>query len=206
MSENESKPEAIALFDLDGTLCDFAAGMEKEMKPLEGPGEKWDYQAYDQDTEPDYMRARRRLAKSKPGFWSSLPKYKPGFEILSEVVRHGFRIVIFTKAPLGQLGAFTEKAEWCREHLITFQYDLSMVTDKGLHYGKMLVDDWPPYIEKWLVHRPRGTVIMPDHKYNKDFSHPQVFRYLDRITVLDHRNEQWTLPQIVKKIREQCAP
>lgn len=46
----------------------------------------------------------------------------------------------------------------------------------GVH-GKILVDDWPPYITRWLEWRPRGLVIMPTQKHNAEYTHPQVIRY-----------------------------
>lgn len=164
------------LFNLDGTLCDFAGGMARFMQPLEGPGESHDYDNYSQDVEPNYMRARRRMVKQLPGFWRNLAPYEPGFQLLKLARDAGLRLVIFTKGPIGQPRAFMEKVEWCRTH-IGEDFDISLVTDKGLHYGKILVDDWPPYIEKWLAHRPRGRVIMPLHPYNKTFEHPQVVRF-----------------------------
>ena len=44
-------------------------------------------------------------------------------------------------------------------------------------YGKVLVDDWPEYISRWLKWRPRGLVIMPASQSNAGFTHPQVIRY-----------------------------
>lgn len=165
--------DKIALFDLDGTLADFVAGMRKEMIPLHSPGESWDYDTYDQENEPDFMRARRRLVKNRPGFWRNLPLYQPGFKLLTLAVNIGFHITVFTKAPRNQPSAFAEKAEWCIEHLSPLLgangYDIAMVTDKGGTYGRLLVDDWPSYIERWLQHRPRGKVVMPAHGYNKNY-------------------------------------
>jgi len=54
---------------------------------------------------------------------------------------------------------------------------VTLTEDKGLVYGKVLVDDWPPYIERWLTWRPRGLVIMPARRWNATFTHPQVLRY-----------------------------
>jgi len=54
---------------------------------------------------------------------------------------------------------------------------ITMTGNKGLVYGKILVDDFPPYIEAWLKHRPRGLVIMPAHRWNEKFQHPNVLRY-----------------------------
>jgi hypothetical protein len=55
--------------------------------------------------------------------------------------------------------------------------DITVTRDKGLVYGKILVDDYPKYIEKWLAHRHRGLVIMHAGVLNKGYSHPQVIRY-----------------------------
>jgi hypothetical protein len=45
-----------------------------------------------------------------------------------------------------------------------------------LVYGKVLYDDFPPYILRWLEWRPRGKVLMLDAQHNRDFTHPNVFR------------------------------
>ena len=44
-------------------------------------------------------------------------------------------------------------------------------------YGKVLYDDYPDYIERWLKHRPRGLVVMPVNDHNKSFDHPNVFKW-----------------------------
>jgi 5'-nucleotidase len=41
----------------------------------------------------------------------------------------------------------------------------------------VLVDDWPPYVERWLQWRPRGLVILPAQRWNEGFSHPNALRY-----------------------------
>ena len=52
-----------------------------------------------------------------------------------------------------------------------------LTRDKSIVYGKVLFDDWPEYVIKWLKYRPRGLVIMLDHIWNRDFHHPQVVKY-----------------------------
>jgi len=163
--------DKIALFDMDGTLADFVKGMQDGMKPLEGPGENWDYDNYDQDNELAFMKARRRLVKNRPGFWRELPPYFPGFQLLTMAAEIGFRIMVFTKVPMRQPSAAAEKIEWCHRTLDPLLghegYDMALVSNKGFTYGRILVDDWPPYINAWMKHRPRGKVIMPAHKYNQ---------------------------------------
>ena len=80
-----------------------------------------------------------------------------------------------TKAPGSVPVAWTQKAEWIDKTLP--KIPITMTGDKGLVYGKILVDDFPPYIEAWLKHQPRGLVIMPAHRWNKDFKHPNILRY-----------------------------
>lgn len=38
------------------------------------------------------------------------------------------------------------------------------------------LDDYPPYVKKWLKHRPRGRVLMLATPYNQDYRHDQVLR------------------------------
>lgn len=197
------KSEPVALVDMDGTIANFSKGLGDAMKTLETPEEngKWDYEDYDQDTEPDFMKARRRLVKHVPGFWRNLPRIERGFKILDILTELDFDIIIFTKAPTHQPSAFMEKAEWCEENLVGYKYKLSMVQDKGLHYGKLLVDDWPKYVSRWLQFRPRGHVIMPSCKYNRDFNHDQVIRYEGNSAA-----EIQMIAARIAQIRRECRP
>jgi len=175
--------DKIALFDMDGTLADFAGGLQAVMQPMQSPGEQCDYDSYDQDNEPDFMKARRRAAKNQPGFWRDLPPHQPGFDLLAAAVQIGYRITIFTKAPMSQPAALSEKLQWCHQHLNpvlgSCGYQMAMVSEKGYTYGRILVDDFPGYIRPWLKNRPRGQVIMPAHGYNNDAfgSQDRVLRY-----------------------------
>lgn len=70
-----------------------------------------------------------------------------------------------------------EKVEWCHKNLpMEKGISVSLVENKGLVYGRVLVDDYPPYVESWLKWRPRGLVIMPAHDHNVSFSHPNVIK------------------------------
>ena len=67
-----------------------------------------------------------------------------------------------------------EKLQWCDRHLAGFPHQVTIIMDRGLVYGRLLVDDYPEYVLRW---RKRGTVILPDQPWNRDFQHPQVYRY-----------------------------
>ena len=68
------------------------------------------------------------------------------------------------------------KKKWIDKNLGE-DVDFTITRDKGLVYGKVLVDDYPQYIERWLKWRERGLVIMPANESNKYFNHQQVIRY-----------------------------
>lgn len=193
-------PEPIALFDLDGTLADFDSSMRAHMQEMATPGEVAFY--VDQEEEPPHIKARRRLVKNKPGFWSSLPRLDLGYQILRLCLTLKYKINVLSKAPTKQSNAWSEKAEWCSENLIRVfpdhQINISLVQDKGLHYGAVLVDDWPEYVARWLQFRPRGLVIMPAQEWNVDFAHPQVIR-----ATPSNGNIVY---DALEKRRHQCAP
>jgi hypothetical protein len=167
--------ELIALVDLDGTLADFDGAMNRDLKRLAAPGEKlkesWEYY----DCMPGHIKERRRIIKSQPGWWRNLQPIPKQFAILDMFRDHGFTIHILTKGPVKDSAAWEEKVEWCKQHVPDAQITITM--DKGLMYGKVLMDDFPPYIDRWLMWRPRGLVIMPEYPWNKTFEHDQVIPY-----------------------------
>lgn len=182
----------VALFDLDGTLADFPWAMERALKKLAAPGEQAYYE--EQEDEPAHITARRRMIKYVPGFWRDLPVFRLGFDILDACNYIGFSINVLTKAPKTNYQAWAEKAEWCTKN-IKVDHTVTMSEDKGLVYGKVLVDDWPKYVNRWLEHRPRGLVIMPAQKYNERFEHSNVIRYTGE-------NIQQVLAALYKKKEE----
>ena len=165
--------ENIALFDLDGTLADFDGAMTRDLAAIAAPGEEkidpWDR------TKP-WMKERRHLVMRQPGWWKNLLCLRSGSDILDIAINLGFECHVLTKGPSASSIAWGEKVEWCHKNL-PLQVKITLTEDKGLVYGKVLVDDWPEYIERWLKWRPRGLVIMPDRPYNKNFEHPNVLRY-----------------------------
>jgi FMN phosphatase YigB (HAD superfamily) len=177
MSENTAKlAEPIALFDLDGTLADYDAAMRRDMRLLQSPGEpEWIAHV---DDEPEYLRERSQLIRRQPGWWENLERYPPGFEILSVARELKFQCHVLTKGPASAASSWTEKLRWCQKHIPDLL--VTVTQDKGLVYGKVLVDDWPAYVSRWLEWRPRGVVIMPAHSWNEEFKHPNVLRYVGR--------------------------
>jgi FMN phosphatase YigB (HAD superfamily) len=175
--------EPIALFDLDGTLADYDSAMRRDMRLLQSPGEP-DWGAHIED-EPEYLRERSSLIRRVPGWWENLDKHPPGFEILSVARELKFQCHVLTKGPASASSSWTEKLRWCQKHVPDLL--VTVTQDKGLVYGKVLVDDWPPYVRRWLEWRPRGLVIMPAHPWNEGVTHPNVIRYVDRQSLTEVR-------------------
>lgn len=171
--------EPVALIDMDGTLCDFAGAMDEALMALMSPLEKMDAVARQlvpgDPSETKWLKARKRLIKAQPGFWRNLAPIPEGFAVLEHVRRAGFSLNILTKGPFRTTSAWSEKVDWVRQYVPDAK--VTITEDKGLVYGRVLFDDWPPYIERWLEWRPRGLVVMLDHSWNQDFQHPNVFRY-----------------------------
>lgn len=164
MSETEIKPaEPIGLFDLDGTLADFDASMRPKLAALRSPGEDPEAESTEREEVP-YMKERRRLIKSQPGFWRDLAPIPLGFQLLEEARAQRFLCQILSKSPRKIPAAAGEKIEWCVKYVPDLPIVLS--EDKGLVYGKLLCDDWPEYIERWLEWRPRGLVIAVAQPWN----------------------------------------
>jgi len=166
-------PSKIALIDMDGTLVDYDAAMEKALAEIACPTEPKD------SGDQPWMKARRRLIKKQPGFWRNLPPIPAGFVVLNEIRKVGFEINILTKGPFSTTTAWTEKVEWCRVYLP--HVPVTITEDKGLVYGRVLFDDWPPYVVRWLQWRPRGLVVMLRQPWNEGFDHPNVVK-------VDHRH------------------
>jgi 5'-nucleotidase len=174
--------DPIALIDMDGTICDFDAAMRDQLLVLMGPLEALaigdNIPIYD-DTIP-YLKARRDLVKRQPGFWRNLPPIPEGFAVLERMRKVGFNINILTKGPHNTTSAWSEKVDWCRQYVPDAQ--VTITETKSIVYGRVLFDDWPSYIKGWLEWRPRGLVVMLDSVWNRDFEHPNVFRYLRGLT------------------------
>jgi 5'(3')-deoxyribonucleotidase len=177
MSDNLGKGDNIALFDLDGTLCDYDKAIITDYNKIKSNGDP-EYESFSKKIQSNSaLKERIRLIRNQPGWWTNLEKYKPGFDILNLAKDLGFSINILTKSPGSSPNAWTEKYKWIKRNLADYNVNVTISDDNGIVYGKILVDDYPEYIVSWLANRPRGLVIMPAHPWNEDFKHNNVIRY-----------------------------
>jgi FMN phosphatase YigB (HAD superfamily) len=167
--------EKIILFDMDGTLCDYDSGLFNDLEKLRSPEEPIFHPPI-KDSFPEYVKARAELITSSGKWWANLPKFQLGFDIREMSKELGYREMILTQGPRRNPDAWSGKKSWIDKNLGQ-DVDITITRDKGLVYGKVLVDDFPGYIERWLQWRPRGLVIMPANEGNYNFVHPQVIRY-----------------------------
>lgn len=68
--------EYIALYDMDGTLCDYDTALRGSMERLRSPQER-PYDGKPGDDDPDYLKARANLIMSESfrimvGWWNGL--------------------------------------------------------------------------------------------------------------------------------------
>lgn len=173
--------DRIALIDLDGTVADYDTALKEAMRSLQSPNEPAYSDRYTGGIEPPYIEARRKMIQRQPGFWRNLAPLPLGFQVVQELREYAFDLHVLTKGPQKNGPAWGEKLEWCQEHLT--DATVTVTGEKSLVYGRILVDDFPPYFEKWLKVRPRGLVICVAHPWNEGFAkggsqeHPNVFRY-----------------------------
>ncbi len=166
--------DLIALFDMDGTLFDYNLGLKNELNKIRYPGES-DVELKFNDN-PDYLKNRIDLITSSESWWENLPKFQLGWDILKIVKELGYSVHILTQGPRKNPAAWSGKKKCIDKHFGE-DFDLTLTRNKGMVYGKVLVDDYPDYIDKWLEWRKRGLVIMPANEFNKNYFNPQVIRY-----------------------------
>ncbi len=164
----------IALFDIDGTLADYDGALLRALNKIRGPNEPV-FGELNRDDEPEYIKERRKLITNFKDWWATLPKFQLGWDVLGIARGLEYRIMVLTQGPKKIPEAWSGKKEWIDVNL--GDVDVTITRDKGLVYGKVLVDDYPDYMDGWLKHRLRGLGIMPAHHYNKGYSHPNVIRY-----------------------------
>jgi len=187
----------IALFDLDGTCADFDLAMARDLAQLRGPNEE-KFPPSGPNL-PKHILERRRLIKRQSGWWENLPPIPLGLFLYKLLKDAGFEMHVLTKGPFNTPNAWTEKFNWCMMHLGE-DANVTITRNKSMVYGKILVDDWPEYVEGWLDSRPRGLVLLPDQPWNRDYSHPNALRVSQ--DVWEHGEEFATLLGTVRKIRD----
>ena len=167
----------VALFDMDGTICDYVGSMKAELEKLRSPNEPIvDPFRVINKPEYNYLWNRMNLIKSHENWWANLPRYNLGYDILKMTKEIGYYNEILTKAPKENPAALAGKLKWILNNLDE-DIDFTMTRNKSRHYGRVLVDDYPGCILGWLKHRPLGLVIMPSNQYNQGFTHKQVVVY-----------------------------
>jgi hypothetical protein len=169
------KDEQWFLFDLDSSLADFETVMIEELVAMQQPEEPpLSTEHWYPNRLPDWLVARKDAIKKAHGFWLGLPPIKFGIELYHAAGQWGYERMILTKGPRRVVNAWTEKVQWCQKYVP--EAGITITHDKGLVYGKVLYDDFPPYILRWLEWRPRGKVLMLDAPHNQGFKHPNVLR------------------------------
>jgi hypothetical protein len=169
----------IAWFDMDGSLFDYDGHMRKFLFPLCSADEQELLAAKGLracEAEYPHFKARMELIKDLPGWWRSMPPLQEGFEVFQIARDMGFDCRVLTKGPSRALIAWTEKVQCCRDNLGETVH-IAVVSSKSEVYGRVLYDDYPPYLSEWLEHRPRGLGIMPVNESNKDFADKNVVKF-----------------------------
>jgi len=176
------KIEPIALVDMDNTLCDYRGALNADLDTVLGA----DRGKLDAAT----LRKVEDLIRNQSGWYTRLQPLPLGFAIVDMLKDIGFEIMILTKANTRFKNPWSEKVEWVAKHLPGAK--MTITEDKGLVYGKVLVDDWTPYVERWLQWRPRGLALMPDQPWNQEFRHEQAIRVTlaDGLTAIRGRLEE----------------
>lgn len=172
MGQSKQSNEPIGLIDLDGTLANYDGAMQKSLDTLSAPEEKVEETGYHKP-HPPHIWARMNLIKESGEWWEDLPRFKLGFNVLEILKELDFYISILTQGPKANPIAWSHKVKWCCKNVPDL--DITITRNKGLVYGKVLVDDYPEYVQQWLEHRPRGLVIVPAQKWNLNFKHSNVY-------------------------------
>ncbi|MFO7980934.1 MAG: hypothetical protein R6V00_08900 [Candidatus Aminicenantes bacterium] len=168
------KNDLIALFDMDGTLFDYAGSLKKKLKKIKSPQEP--EVSFSFEDNPRYLQNRIDLITESESFWSDMPKLQLGWDIFQIAEELEYHIHILTQGPRSNPAAWSGKKKCIDKHFGE-DFSITLTRDKGLVYGTVLVENYPKYIERWLNWRKRGLVIMPANEFNKSFRHPQVIRY-----------------------------
>ena len=103
-----TKLENIALFDMDGTLCDYESGLSVELEKMRSPSESVFIPPIADDA-PEYLRTRADMIRSNEKWWANLPKFKLGFDVWNVAEELGYRRMILTQGPRRNPSAWSKK-------------------------------------------------------------------------------------------------
>lgn len=149
----------IALFDMDGTLCDYEGQLRSDLDATLSDNESIPADLWEADKMPG-IKNRIDLIRRQPGWWANLPRLQWGWDVLEIARQIGFQCEILTKGPSSNPQAWAEKVEWVRRELGA-DMPVHVVSNKGLVYGRVLVDDYWQYMNAWLEFRPPGLGVVP---------------------------------------------
>lgn len=182
--------EKVALIDLDGTVADYEGALMEDLRKLRSPGESL-YKVHNPNL-PAWYQARIDMIRRQPGWWENLPPIPLGFQLVEAAIEVGFALNVLTKGPSSQEqdASWTEKLRWCRRHIPT-AVNVTITEDKALVYGRVLVDDYPPYQLAWAKYRKRGLCVVPARDGNEWFTQEAAERHAEE--------DGWShCPQVVR--------
>ena len=93
-----AKSENIALFDMDGTICDHDQSLFEGLEALRGPKELVYRPPIKNDT-PEYIKNRADLIRASESWWENLPRIQLGWNVLKIARELDYRIMILTQGP-----------------------------------------------------------------------------------------------------------
>ena len=179
--KNTKKMKKIALIDMDGTLVDYDGAFLRDLKRISNKEERELIESYKGNvwkmcTENFLFERRRHMITSQYGWWTDLNPIEENIDVVRLMHEMDFEIHICTKGPFSKPFSWMEKVESIKKN-IDVPVKMNIVTDKSLFYGAVLFDDYIPFVEKWLKHRPRGLGILPNNEGNKGYSHSNAIHY-----------------------------
>ena len=168
---------------MDGTLFDYDSTMKKSLLAVTPPEFHEEISSCNDihkfGKHGDWARNLIDLIRRDPGWWRDLPKLEAGWDIYKICKEIGFCCHILTKGPSSKPTAWAEKVECIYKHFGDGM-SIDIVGDpksKGNMYSRVLVEDYPDYLQGFIDHRPRGLGILIDHPSNRSFMHENVIRY-----------------------------
>jgi hypothetical protein len=183
---------SVALWDLDRSLADYDGAMIRDLNKIRSPEEEPFTPANVWTKRAHYIHERMEMIKNIPGWWRKLDPILKGFAVYHLAVKLGFHNIVLTRGTR-KSHIWAEKLDWSMDNLGE-NIEVHCVTgEKSRVYGKVLYDDYPPFVTGWLEHRPRGLAIMPVGKHTQPHEihkHPNVilwdgqqptFDYIERM-------------------------